>query len=544
MRAWPTILWGTFVLTLGLAGCGRFDDGTEYPLMENLGDLHHEITTESPLAQQFFDQGLTLTYGFNHEAAVNSFKEAARLDGDCAMCFWGIALALGPNINAAMGPESGSEAYKAVQKAHELARAASDKERAFIEALLTRYSEDPEAERAPLDLAYANAMRKVHRRHPDDLDAAVLFAEALMDLSPWNYWTDQAKPGEHTEEVLRTLEGVIERNPDHPGANHYYIHAVEEHFPERAVAAADRLAGFAPDAGHLVHMPSHIYWRVGRYNDAVEINRRAAEADEAYFAWCRSQGIYRAMYYPHNVHFLWAAAAAEGQSDIALTASRKLVAQISDEQVKEYPFVEDFLPTPIFTLIRFGRWDDILGEPEPPPERRYEVGIWHYARGLAYTRKNETAKAALEFADLAEITVDDSMGELEFFGGTAQQNLKIAVRHLAGEMAAHRDDFEAAILALREAVRLQDELTYTEPPPWFFPVRQALGAVLLRAERPEEAEAVYRKDLEQYPRNGWSLFGLAESLRLQGKDDEATLVQAGFREAWARADVELTASRF
>jgi tetratricopeptide (TPR) repeat protein len=515
------------------------------PLLEDLGDHRHAISTDTALAQRYFDQGLTLSFGFNHAASVRAFKEAARLDSDCAMCFWGIALALGPNINTPMGPEAAREAHAAIRRAQELASGATQAERAYIDALATRYSNEPLEDRTPLDRAYATAMRQLHQRYPDDVDAATLFAEALMDLNPWNHWSPEGEPAEDTPEIVRTLESVLERDPGHPGANHYYIHAVEASpNPERAVPAADRLGAAVPGAGHLVHMPSHIYIRVGRYNDALEINRRAAAADEEYFAWCRSRGIYRALYYPHNIHFLWAAAIMEGRSEIALTAARKLVSKISEDQVEEYPFVEDFLPTPMFTLARFGRWDQILGEPRPASKHKYTTAIWHYVRGLAYARKAELERASAEHAQLRAIAEQDAMRELEFFGGTAQKNLRIASHHLAGEIAAHRGNFDSAADELGAAVRLQDSLDYTEPPPWYFPVRQALGAVLLDAGRVGEAEQVYRTDLKQNPRNGWSLFGMAESLRRQGRRDEAAFVERGFSEAWARADVALRGSRF
>jgi tetratricopeptide (TPR) repeat protein len=516
------------------------------PRLLDLGDHHHAITTNSEQAQRYFDQGLVLTYGFNHEAAIDSFREAARLDPECAMCFWGVALAYGPNINAPMGPEASREALRAIRRARSLAAKVGEDERAYIEALATRYSEDPAADRAALDHAYADAMRKLHHRDPDDLDAATLFAESLMDLGPWDYWTESGEPREHTEEMVRTLESVLARNPDHPGANHYLIHALEEFEPERAEAAADRLAGLAPDAGHLVHMPSHIYWRVGRYEDAVNINEAAAAADVAYFAWCRSPRFYAAGYYNHNLHFIWAAASSEGRSDLALTAARRLVANIPEEEVPNYPFLEDYLAVPILTLARFGRWDEILGEPKPSESLRYATGAWHYARGLAYTRRGEFEKAEAERESLEVLASDPEMAALVFdvAGGTAAERLQVGLHHLIGEMAAARGDSVAAVAALEESVAAQDAMNYIEPPAWYFPVRQALGAVLLEAGRPGEADAIYRADLDQYPRNGWSLFGLAQALRAQGMEAEAAWAQSGFANAWARADVTLTASRF
>ncbi len=291
-------------------------------------------------------------------------------------------------------------------------------------------------------------------------------------------------------------------------------------------------------------MPSHIYIRVGRYQDAAEINVRAARADEDYFSWCQSQGIYRALYYPHNVHFLWAAASADGQSEVALIAARKLVQQVPQDQFVELPFLEDFMPTPMFTLLRFGKWDAVLGEPQPAPKRRYETGIWRYAQGLAHARKGRLRAAESQLQILMRIAKEEEVGSLDFFGGTAAQNLEIASAHLAGEIAAEKGDYETAVLELEHTVSLQDALTYTEPPPWYFPTRQALGAVFLSAGRPADAEAVYRKDLEENPGNGWSLYGLFRALEAQDKGSDAEIVKAGFEESWARADVELESSRF
>ncbi len=515
------------------------------PRLLDLGSQRHPISTAVPEAQRYFDQGLILTFGFNHEAAVRSFAYAARLDPDCAMCFWGIALALGPNINAPMGPEAGKRANAAVQRAWLLAPKATPREQLYIASLSKRYSSEPREDRSVLDGAYADAMRDLYRANPSDLDAATLYAESLMDLYPWDYWTAEGEPRERTKEILRLLERVLERNPKHVGANHYYIHAVEEFFPERAVPAADRLHSLAPDSGHLVHMPSHIYWRVGRYDDAIEINQRAAAADEQFFSWCRPGAFYRAAYYPHNIHFLWAAATTEGRSEIALSAARKLATKTASK-LEEFDFLEEFLAVPVLTLARFGRWDAVLGEPRPDPARRYLTGIWHYARGLAYLRTGKADAAQNELAALRQVGADPATAELILAGGVANaaELLAIADAHLAGELAAARGDADEAVVQLELAVARQDALSYMEPPPWYFPTRQALGALLLEAGRADQAEAVHRKDLEQYPSNGWSLFGLAQSLRAQGKDEEAELVERGFAEAWSRADVELVAARF
>jgi tetratricopeptide (TPR) repeat protein len=366
-------------------------------LLTNLGDQKHPIQTSSLLAQEYFDQGLILSFGFNHEAAIRSFEEASRLDPDCGMCRWGIALALGPNINAPMGPAAASRAYEEIQLALELTipttnPTTSPRERAYIEALSTRYAEQEPMDRSGLDLAYADAMRELYRANPSDADAATLFAEALMDLYPWDYWTAEGEPRKYTDEIVRTLEEVLASAPNHVGANHYYIHAVEEFFPEKGEAAADRLAPLTPDAGHLVHMPSHIYWRIGRYEDAAEINQRASESDERFFAWCRAGAFYRAAYYPHNLHFLWAAASAEGRRDLALMTARKLAAT-TRPGVAEFPFMQEFIATPMLTMARFGRWDAILGEPWPNDNEIFLVGIWNYARGLAQIRLGSLAAA-------------------------------------------------------------------------------------------------------------------------------------------------------
>jgi tetratricopeptide (TPR) repeat protein len=512
-------------------------------LLDELGSHHHAITTSSPEAQRYFDQGLALTYGFNHEAAIDAFREASRLDPGCAMCAWGEALALGPNLNAPMGPEAARQAYAAVQRALRLSSGGSPAERDYIGALATRYGPELPDDRTPLDRAYVRAMREVPARNTEDTDAATLLAEALMDLMPWNYWTHDARPRPGTEEALGLLEWVLAREPEHLGANHFLIHAVEEFFPERAEAAADRLGTLANDAGHLVHMPSHIYWRLGRYEDALEINRRATAADEAFFATCRAGAFYRAAYYPHNIHFLWAAAAAEGRSQLALTTARKLAAKTASE-LGRFDFMSEFMVIPSLTLARFGRWDAILGEARPDTARPYLTGIWHYTRGLARLRTGGLDEAQRELASLRASAARPVSEALILVAGTssARALLEIAASHLQGELLAEQGRMDEAVAMLERAVRLQDDLIYNEPPPWYFPTRQALGAVLLSAGRAARAEAVYREDLARLPKNGWSLLGLAQSLEAQ--DKPAANARRSFEQAWARADVELPASRF
>jgi len=516
-------------------------------LLDRLGDRRRPVTTSSPEADAYFQQGLALVYAFNHEAAVDAFTRATELDPGCALCFWGIGLALGPNINAPMGPEANEQAHAAAQEALRLVEQGGHTplEEGLVRALAERYAAEPPEDRSTLDLAYAEAMQAVQEQHPADDDVAVLTAEALMDLRPWDYWTAEGEPREHTAALVELLETVLARDPSHLGANHYYIHAVEKFEPEKAVPSAERLAGLAPIAGHLVHMPSHIFWRVGRYDDALEINQRAAAADEVFFATCRPGAFYRAVYYPHNLHFLWAAAAAEGRSDLATSTARKLEAE-TRAGMDEFPFLEEFQSIPMVSLARFGRWDAILGQSEPPAGRPYLVGIWHYTRGLAHARKGDFAEAEAELEALRRVQADPVTRQLLLAGGTATaaELLAIGAAQLEGEIAAERGRVEPAVASLERAVALQDALPYMEPPPWYFPTRQALGAVLLAAGRPAEAEAVYRADLERHPGNGWSLFGLAESLAAQGREAEAGWARKGFANAWSRADLELDASRY
>lgn len=522
------------------------------PLIGNLGSHSHPITTASETAQRYFDEGLTLTFGFNHAEAVRSFKDAAEIDPGCAMCHWGIALALGPNINAPMADEAVPAAWAALQQAQALAPAASPAEQAYIQALATRYVAEPVADRADLDLAYADAMRELSRQYPDDLDAATLYAEAVMDLTPWQFWTKDGQPTTYTGEIVQVLESVLARNPNHPGANHYYIHTVEASYtPERALPSAERLEKLAPGAGHLVHMPGHVYWRTGRYQDAVRVNEDAILADEVTIrrglsgADQGSHSYYSLSYYPHNIHFLFAAAQMQGQSGLALTAARKLVASIPAEAYKAAPALEDFRPMVLFGQVRFGQWDAILAEPQPAPELQYTTGIWHWARGLAYVRKGQLDLAATELDRLSAIAETDAMQELTLASfPKAATLLEIARGVLAGELAGARGDTAQMIAHLERSVEIQDSLAYIEPPAWFYPVRHNLGAALLQAGRAADAETTYREDLRQFPENGWSQFGLAASLTAQGKTAEAAEVERQFAQTWHRADVTLTGSRF
>lgn len=517
------------------------------PRLQNLGDHTFRIKTKSKRAQEFFNQGINLSYGFNHAEAMRAFREAARLDPTCAMAYWGQALVLGPNINMPMPPEAEPQAHKLIQKAIELKRHASSKERDYIDALAKRYSGDAKPDRIALDHAYAKAMQSLVKKYPDDLDAATLYAEALMDLRPWNYWTRDGVPYAETPEIISLLESVMKRNPNHPGACHFYIHAVEAtKSPERAEAAADRLFKLMPGAGHMVHMPSHIYFRVGRYADASKANSQASAVDEQYIAQCRSQGIYPLAYYPHNLHFLYSAASFEGNSELTILAAEKVAAAIPHHALKDFPMLQGFVAIPELALARFGKWEQILKLPPPGHDTLFLKGIRHYVRGTALAATQRIDEASKELESLKGILADKALDDMpaSFSKNTPRAILSIAPQVLEGEILARQGKFPEAIAHLETATRLEDALVYIEPPDWYLPTRQALGAVLLQAGRAAEAEAVYWEDLRRYPHNGWSLFGLTQSLQKQGKTEEAALAEQRFRKAWAQADVKLTASRF
>jgi tetratricopeptide (TPR) repeat protein len=514
------------------------------PLFSNLGTLHHPITTSSPRAQQYFDQGLRLVFAFNHEEAINSFREATRLDPQAAMPHWGVALALGPNINLPMDPAIENQAVEAIQAALRLSEHVTPKERMYIEALTMRYSTAPEASRATLDAAYAAAMKTLWQQYPDDVTAGTLYAEALMDLQPWEYWTVEGRPKGRAEEIVATLERVLTINADHPGACHYYIHAVEASSrPERALPCAERLATLAPGAGHLVHMPAHIYLRVGLYQKAVDHNVEAVSIDHEYLAHRHLSGIYPVGYAPHNVHFLWAALTMEGRRREALEAARTLNGMVSWEQARKEPALEEFTPTLTFALVRFGEWSEVLTLPKPPAELLYTTVIWHYGRGVALAATKRFEEARREYQTLTETI--RGLPEGRTVGVVPVRDLaNIAECVLAGEIAARQGDSEAAIQRLQEATTLEDTLRYFEPPLWHVPSRHVLGTVFLQAGQAEDAERVYRQDLRQHPRNGWALVGLEQSLTAQGRDREATAVRKEFEQAWTRADTTLFASRF
>jgi tetratricopeptide (TPR) repeat protein len=517
------------------------------PLLEGMGSHHHAITTDSPEAQRYFNQGMVLSFGFNHKEAARSFRQAQLLDPECAMCFWGESLVLGPNINAGMDEAENPRAYAAVQRALALKDSATERERAYIEALAKRYAEQAPEDRGALDQAYAEAMGEVAERFPDDPDAASLYAEALMDTSPWDYWEDDGSPKPVTRTILATLETVLAEHPNHPLANHLYIHAVEKVHPERGIAAADRLRDLVPGAGHLVHMPGHIYVRVGRYKEAVRANEKAIAADDAYIAQCHAQGLYPVAYMPHNHHFLAAAASFVGQSRKALDAARHMQAHQDRELMREagYATLQHYWALPYFVMVRFGRWDDLLAEPQPAEDLIYPTGVWHYARGLAQARAHDLEGAKRSLSALASIADDPEMEATRIWETNSMaQVLTIAREVLAGEIAMEEDSrLDAAVGHFETAVRLEDALTYVEPSDWYVPARHNLGAALLASNRPADAEAVYRKDLEIYPDNGWSLAGLEQSLLAQEKTVDAKSVALELERVWSGADVAIEGSR-
>lgn len=519
-------------------------------LLEGLGNYTFPVTSKKPEVQRWFDQGLMLTYGFNHDAAERSFLRAAEIDPECAMCWWGASLVLGPHVNSGMDPNNNALAWERLQKAVSLAPKTTPREQAFIHALEARYAEKPPEDRKPLDAAYADATGKLSAQLPDDLDAATFHAEALMDLQPWDYYDEKLNPKGGTKEIVATLESVMKRNPDHAGALHLYVHAVEASAdPSKGVAAADHLRTLIPGSGHLVHMPAHIYSRVGRWHDAVLANQVAIKADDAYLAICsgKTKGLYPLGYVPHNHHFLWFAASMEGSNALAKEAASHTAEKTNIPDLMRKPGfagLQHYWMTPWFYRVRFGRWDEISGQPNPAPDLPYVTAIWHYAEGMAALRTNKADDAAKHMEELAKLAADPEMEKLTVWDRYSLSHaVKIAELTLRAEIAASKGDKASAITAMREAVTIEDKIPYDEPPGWHAPTRHTLGMFLLEDGKAAEAEKVYREELARNPENGWSLFGLAQSLRAQKRDAEAAEVDKRFAAAWKNADIKLTASR-
>jgi tetratricopeptide (TPR) repeat protein len=503
-------------------------------LMAGLGDLHHPVSTKNPEAQKFFDQGLRLIFAFNHDEAARSFQRAAELDPKLAIAYWGVAEAVGPNYNDPASEDRFKQAHEAIQKAVDLSANASPSEQAYIQAMAKRFPADPKSDLRRAAEDYRDAMREVANKYPDDLDAATLFAEAGMNLHPWGLWKLDGSPREGTEEVVSTLESVIKRDPNHMGAVHYYIHAVEASAsPQRALAGANRLASMAPAAGHLVHMPAHVYIRTGDYEAAIQTNEKAAAADRAYMQSSGAQGIYTAMYYSHNLHFIAAAASMNGNYAEAKKAADMLAAHVGP-QVKDMPPLEAFMTIPMAVNVRFQRWNEILSAPQPKADMKVTTTYWHFARGMALAATGKTSDAETEYKTLEGIrdaTSADAIFAMPFNNKT-KDILTIASDVLGARIALAKKDNANSIEKLRHAVEVQDKLNYGEPPDWFSPVRESLGAALLINGDAAGAEKVFRADLDRNPRNPRSLFGLQQALKSQGRNYDAGFVQKQFNAAW------------
>lgn len=507
------------------------------PLLEGIGSLHFPITTTNPLAQKYFDQALTLAYGFNHAEAVRSFKEAARLDPTCGICWAGAALALGPNINAPMAPTAVAPAWHAIQQAQALKDFENEVERAYIDTIATRYSEEG-SDRAALDVVYAGAMAGLVAQYPDDLNARTLYAESLMDLMPWEYWQDDGTPSsDQTLTLVEQLEHVMAIDENHPGAIHLYIHAMERFEPEKAEAGADRLLNLVPVAGHLVHMPSHIYLRVGRYADAVDANARAAMADEDYIAQCNAQGLYPAAYYPHNIHFLWYAAMMEGRKALAVDSALKLAEKVPMDMAAQMGALQSYIAVPVYTYVRFGMWQEVLDLPMPADNLPFALAMSHYGRGLAQAALGNLEGASTELAALQDLAGQDRLRLLNMRRpGVVSDLTGIAESLVRARIARDEGNASAELAALQQAVAHQDALPYTEPPLWHYPVRQTLGEAQIRAGEFSAAKETFAEDLIHFPANPWSLFGLESAQRQLGENVGELTDQR--KHAWRNSDID------
>lgn len=511
------------------------------PLFEGLGDHARKVSTKEPLAQRYFDQGLNLCYGFNHDEALRSFEQATRIDPDCAMAYWGIAFAVGPNYNLPVSPENAVRAFEALQAARQRAAGATPVERDLIDALAARFANPPPEERKDLDRAYAQAMGRLWSRYPQDTDVGVLYADALLNLSPWDLWTKQKQPKENTETIVATLERVLELDVGHPGANHMYIHAVEAAYPQKAEAAADRLGKLMPGVGHMVHMPSHIYVQVGRFKDSVECNKKASQLDRDYFRRVGPQAVYHT-YHAHNNHFLIWSAMFRGRYEEAMQGCRDLVADLPDE-MEGADYVAEWLITDAHVNVRFGRWEDALARTSPREDQPYAVAMWRYSRAVALANTGRIEEARAEAAEFEEVAAKVPEAQKVFII-PAHQVLDVAREMMKGEIAFKAGEYDLAFEHLRAAVVAEDKMLYSEPNPWMMPTRHALGALLLDQGHVEEAERCYREDLAKYPGNGWSLRGLAECLERRDATAEAAATRAQFEKAWADATVKIEASCF
>jgi tetratricopeptide (TPR) repeat protein len=515
------------------------------PLYDNLGDLSYPITTQNPRAQRYFDQGLRLTYAFNHAEALRAYREAQRLDPHCAACYWGEAFALGPNINASMDDGANPPAVAAIKKAQALAPQASEREQALIEALAKRYSDDPKADRAALNQAYADAMEAAQQRFPDDQDIGIFYVDSVMNVSPWDYWeADGQTPKGKIGNAIQAAEKILAANPNHPGAIHLYIHLTEaSKTPERAEPYANRLAALMPGAGHLVHMPSHTYYRVGRYEDSAQTNKMAVQVDETYLAEATSDNIYRFGYYPHNIHFVLASAQMAGDGPTTMAYAERLDGKIPDAIAERVGWIQVIRTAPYFAHAQFSSPETILALPDPGDKFPLIKAMWHYARGVALATQKAVDKAKGEAAQIAELNRTTDFSALLAWAVPAPDLLDLARHVVEGRIAQAQGNVEQAIKEFEIAVTIQDTLAYIEPPYWYYPVRQTLGAALMQADRAQEAETIFAQTLANVPKNGWALYGLMEAQKAQGKQDEAQATQKRLQQAWIGDPTQLDLGR-
>ena len=510
-------------------------------LHPGLGTYHHPITTKNPEAQKYFDQGLTLLYGFNHDEAARYFRRASELDPDAPMPYWGLALSIGPNYNDTAVDEKRARAtHDAVQNALRGLTNASPREQDYVRALAKRYpSSDAKSDWRQLHINYSDAMREVVKKYPDDLDAATMFAESLMMLRPWQLWTSDGKPAPGTLELVAVLESVLKRNPDHPGANHFYIHAVEASPNlERAIPSAMRLMELVPGAGHLVHMPGHIFLQTGDYDLAAKTNVNAAAADSRFVQRTGATGIYPLMYWTHNIHFIAYARAQQGRYDEAKKAAQEMVSNVGDADL-QMQMLEGFLLYPLMTDLRFHKWDEILGTPAPKTERKLSRAFWQYARAMALAGQGKLDQAMAERTQFESLRKSVPAESMYLLNNKSSDVLALAAATLDAQLAWARGEKEKSIQEWRRAIEFELKIQYDEPPAWFYTVRQSLAAALLRNGQAKEAEAVFREAIEKRPRDGRLLFGLLQSLKAQKRDAEAALLEQQFNAAWKDATVQL-----
>lgn len=524
-----------------------YSSNSKAPLFKGLKGIDFKISTTNKEVQSYFNQGMMLAYGFNHAEAARSFYEATRLDSTCAMAYWGYAYVLGPNYNGGMEEDNFQRAYNAVLKAKQLSHNCSPKEKALIAAMATRYAAQPPADRKPLDIAYSMAMKKVYHQYSSDPDIGALYAESLMNLHPWDLYQKKTKePRPWTAELLAVLEHLIKINPSHPGAHHFYIHGMEASAtPEKALASAQLLDTLVPGAGHLLHMPSHIYINTGDYHVGSLSNINAVKADSIYSTACHAQGAYPLAYYPHNYHFLTATATLEGNSSLAWQAALNVQKHTAKEIMREpgWGTLQHYYTIPYYVAVKLCMWDTILSLPHPPKDLVYPQAIWHYANGMAYLGKNDITNAQKEMKILSVLSVDTTLKDLTVWDiNTTADLVNIALNVLHAGVAVKQKQTDQAISYLKKAVMLEDNLNYNEPPDWFFSVRHHLGAVLLNLGKYSEAERIYLQDLQTWKNNGWALIGLYQSLLKQNKHHEAGKIKKAFDSAWQYADFTLTSS--